>query len=394
MQMGCFIRHQAFWTDLKSAFPGEVKFNEPLKGYTSFGIGGMADCMVTVTTMEKLIKLIALVNDYQPSASEHKISDTGHRTPVTDHRISTGDDRTPVSDYKTFASDDRTPGSGHRMPFFVLGKGTNLLVKDGGIRGLVVRLGEEFGRATVQEDQIIAGAACPLSSLLRLSVQHSLSGLEFATGIPGLLGGAVYMNAGSAKEGIGYLVREVQLVYPDGSTELLAAAAGTPSGPGGLVEDCEPGGCRILSPSSCLPVQISGATGSLEFAYRRCFLPQGGIITRASVQLRQAERKESVLAQIRERYRYRAAHQPLREKSAGCIFKNPPGESAGRLIEQAGLKGISIGGAQISTIHANFINNRDNASCSDVLHLMDMIQKKVYHSFGIALEAEVQIVGE
>jgi UDP-N-acetylmuramate dehydrogenase len=286
--------------------------------------------------MEKLLELSTLADEYRSSVNGHQTSVSDHRTSVIGHGTSI---------------------SGHGMPFFVLAGGTNLLVKDGGIRGLVIRLAGEFSRASAQEDRIIAGAACPLSSLLRLSVQHGLSGLEFATGIPGLLGGAISMNAGSGEEGIGALVRDVHLVYP--------------AGPGG-----------------------AGLHPALEFSYRHCSLPAEAIITRATLQLRRVERKETILAQIRDRYKYRASHQPLREKSAGCIFKNPPGESAGKLIDQAGLKGISIGSAQVSTIHANFIINRNGASCSDVLCLMDMIQKRVYQSFGIALETEVLIVGE
>jgi len=371
---GCGIRHQDLWARLESAFPGKTGFNEPLKQYTSFGIGGPADCLVTVTSGEKLMKLLALIQEWEAGNESVRACDRENAPAL------------------------------QAMPFFVLGKGTNLLVKDGGIRGLVIRLDGEFSRASVQGDLITAGAACPLSSLLRLSIQHGLSGLEFATGIPGSLGGAIRMNAGSAEEGIGSVVREVRMVYPDGSTGALSVAAETP---GVTVKESaalsSSGGTRADSAGTS-PVQgyrydkdhlqDAGDMAMIRFAYRRCFLPREGIITHASVQLRQVERKEAIVAQIRERYRYRAAHQPLREKSAGCIFKNPPGESAGKLIEQAGLKGTSIGDAQVSTIHANFINNRGSASCSDVLRLMEMIQEKIYYSFGIVLEPEVQVVGE
>lgn len=293
---------------LKSAFPGAVKFQEPLKNHTSIGIGGPADCLATVKTLDGLRRLVSLASEY-------------------------------------------------RQPVFTLGRGSNILVGDGGIQGLVVRLGGEFCQAQAQENELTAGAACPISSLLRLSVQHRLSGLEFATGIPGACGGAVCMNAGSAEEGIGSLVRDIHLVYADGSTGALTA-------------------------------------GSLSFSYRHCSLPKGGIITSIALRLNQVEHKETILARIKERYTKRLKSQPLRDRSAGCIFKNPPGESAGRLIDQAGLKGLSIGGAQISTIHANFIINREGASCSDVLRLIDIVREKVYQSCGLILETEVVLVGE
>ncbi|MEW6380426.1 MAG: UDP-N-acetylmuramate dehydrogenase [bacterium] len=299
---------RSFADRLTSAFPGEVKFQEPMKYHTSFGIGGPAECLATVKSLDELRLLLSLADEY-------------------------------------------------RQPVFILGRGTNILVRDGGIRGLVIRLDGEFTKAGVQRHELIGGAACPLSSLLRLSVQHKLSGLEFATGIPGAFGGAVCMNAGSAEEGIGSLVRDIHLVYADGSTGVLPA-------------------------------------GSLNFSYRHCSLPEGSIITAIALQLSQVEHKEIILARIKERYTERLKSQPLRDRSAGCIFRNPPGESAGRLIDQAGLKGLSIGGAQISTIHANFIINREGASCFDVVRLIDVIREKVYQSSGFTLETEVLLVGE
>jgi UDP-N-acetylmuramate dehydrogenase len=300
--------NQAFWTQVKYFFPRSVKFHEPLKNHTSFGIGGPADCLVTVRTMEELERLIILANDYQ-------------------------------------------------QPIFVLGGGTNMLIRDGGIRGLVISLSGEFRGAEVRGRDMIGGAACPIPKVMRLAVHHSLAGLEFLAGLPGLLGGAVRMNAGSGDQGIGSLVKEIHLVYPDGSV-----------------------GVR--------------SSGALSFSYRKLPLGLGEIITRAVLQLHQDEGKEAVWSRIKERFTYRADHQPLREKSAGCIFKNPPGDSAGRLIDRAGLKGLSVGDAQVSILHANFIINRHQASCAEVLYLMDLVQKKVYQFCGIVLEPEVLVAGE
>ena len=162
---------QALWTQLKYLFPEKVRFGETLKKYTSFGIGGPADCLITIETVAELKKVIGLMNTYQ-------------------------------------------------QIFCLLGKGTNVLISDRGIRGVVVRLAGEFTQAEVRGNELIAGAACPISLLLRLSIQHTLSGLEFAVGLPGSLGGAVYMNAGSKDVGMGSLVKEIHLVCPDGSYEI------------------------------------------------------------------------------------------------------------------------------------------------------------------------------
>ncbi|MCL6583346.1 MAG: UDP-N-acetylmuramate dehydrogenase [bacterium] len=304
------MMEKAFQDRLLSTFQGVVKFQEPLKNHTSFGIGGPADCLAEVRSLDELRTLISLAREFQ-------------------------------------------------QPVFILGKGSNLLVRDGGIRGVVIRLAGEFAKVMVREgDMLAAGSASLISSLLRVSIQHRLIGLEFATGIPGTLGGALCMNAGTAEEGIGSLVKEVAVVYEDGS---LATLSGE----------------------------------KLHFSYRRsCLPPPGGIITSAILHLPHAEQGDDILARIRERYLYRLRSQPLRERSAGCIFKNPPGESAGRLIDWAGLKGVSIGGAQVSTRHGNFIINRQGATCADVLRLIELIREKVYQSFGLILETEVLVVGE
>ena len=299
---------QALWTQLKNRFPEQVSFGDYLKKYTSFGIGGPADCLITVETATELREVLGVMSYYQQT-------------------------------------------------FFLLGKGTNVLISDRGIRRVVICLAGEFTQAEVKGSELIAGAACPISLLLRLSIQHTLSGLAFAIGLPGSLGGAVYMNAGSKDVGIGSLVKEVHLVCRDGSYKIRSG------------ED-------------------------LHFSYRHSSIEPGEIITRVVLKLRKGERKEELLSRMKEGYAYRVSHQPLREKSAGCIFKNPPGGSAGELIDLAGLKGFSIGDAQVSTIHANFFINRHQASCDQILRLMDLAQKKVHQFCGVSLEPEVLIWGQ
>lgn len=300
--------NQAFLTQLKYFPLTEVNFQAKLKDYTSFGIGGPPEALVTVRTVSELQQLIVLANDYQQSV-------------------------------------------------FVLGRGTNLLVRDKGMRGLVVRLAGEFSHLEVEGSFLRAGAACSISQLLRQSIIHSLSGLEFAVGIPGSVGGAAYMNAGSGQESIGSFIQEVELLLPDGSSAV-----------------------RLRD--------------RLSFSYRQSSFNPGEIITQVVFKLEKKEGREEILSRIRERFLYRAGHQPLQEKSAGCIFKNPAGDSAGRLIDQSGCKGLAVGDAQVSQIHANFIINKNQASCAEVLHLMDMVQRRVHQSSGVLLEPEVLVVGE
>ncbi len=295
-----------FQAKLQSIDQDNLRFLEPMTEHTSFGIGGIADYLARVESKAALINLIALAKDF-------------------------------------------------RQPIFLLGQGTNILVSDRGIRGLVIQLAGEFSNAEVMEEEIIAGAACPISRLLKLSIQHHLTGLEFAVGIPGSVGGAVYLNAGSFDEAFGSFVKEVHIVYPDGS-------------------------CSVRTGNE------------LRFFYRQSSFEKE-IITKVVFHLHKVA-KESIISKIKEGYKYRISHQPIREKSAGCIFKNPTGDFAGRLIDQAGLKGLSVGDAQVSPIHANFIINREKATCRDVLLLRDLVQKRVNEVCGVLLELEVLVVGE
>jgi UDP-N-acetylmuramate dehydrogenase len=243
------------------------------------------------------------------------------------------------------------------IPWLLVGRGTNLLVRDGGIRGVVIRLGRGFQELKVWENKILAGAAVPLSRLAETAAAAGLSGLEFASGIPGSVGGAIFMNAGAYGGEIGQLIAEVSLYRPGA------------------------GFCRRTREE-------------LDFAYRRSRLQESGeILLDAQFLLVPGEAAE-IRAEMAELNRRRKDKQPLEFPSAGSVFKRPPGEYAARLIEAAGLKGARIGDAQVAEKHAGFIINRGQATAREILALIDRVKEEVYQKSGIVLETEVRVVGE
>jgi len=246
------------------------------------------------------------------------------------------------------------------IPVYILGKGTNLLVSDRGIEGVVIHLKEGFDQLKVLEEgsqlvRLEVGSSLSISQLLYRSIREGWSGLEFAAGIPGSLGGAIIMNAGIPDRTIGDLIDEVRLMDRRGEIYTLSRA-------------------------------------DLQFTYRGSNIPAGHIILGAKITL--GRRESGLIQQEVERYHQkRRATQPLYHYSAGCIFKNPPGDSAGRLIDSLGLKGLSVGDAQISHIHANFIINKGSATATQVITLMERIKALVAYSYGINLEPEIDIWG-
>ncbi|PIE61862.1 MAG: UDP-N-acetylenolpyruvoylglucosamine reductase [Desulfobacterales bacterium] len=247
------------------------------------------------------------------------------------------------------------------LPVTVIGGGSNILISDRGIRGLVLVLTKMKNRPelakTVSETTITALAGESLSSLCRISLENGLSGLEWAAGIPGTLGGAIAMNAGSFGSDIASVIQSLDLLGMD---------------------DLE---CRTVS------------IEDLNFSYRH-FDKGNNIILKAVLSLLQADTHT-----LRRRYeanlKAKKASQPVSKASGGCFFKNPsPTHPAGRLIEQAGLKGYRFQGAMVSDHHANFIINHDHASCSDILALKRLVQDRVYETFGIRLEEEVKTIGQ
>lgn len=243
-------------------------------------------------------------------------------------------------------------------PFTVIGNGSNLLVKDGGIRGLVIRLGEVFSAVSVNGLTMTAQAGAALAKLALTAQEHALTGLEFASGIPGTVGGGLFMNAGAYD--------------------------------GNLSDVCT--GAKLLDIGT---LEIFDVTAQeLKLGYRTSVMQDGRLIClEANFLLRQGDR-EQIRARMDELNRRRREKQPLSYPSAGSTFKRPEGHFAGALIEQAGLKGLSAGGAQVSEKHAGFIINTGGATARDVLELIETVKKRVYDMSGVMLEPEVRITGE
>ncbi len=252
-------------------------------------------------------------------------------------------------------------------PLFVLGEGTNLLVKDRGIRGIVISLKESFkaveppvfGKTAENKDKAVirVGAGVKLSYLAKFAARYSLTGIEHLVGIPGSIGGAVTMNAGAEGTEIGPFIKSVTRITPDGEIEVLKG------------ED-------------------------ITFLYRKAVFPsEGGIVIEAELEFAKGDTK-AIHETMNSHLARRSSTQPLTVPNSGSIFKNPPGDKAGRLIEAAGLKGTTFGQAGVSLKHANFIVNKGDASAENVLDLIDHIQKTVEENSGVKLETEIVVVGE
>jgi UDP-N-acetylmuramate dehydrogenase len=242
-------------------------------------------------------------------------------------------------------------------PLMVIGNGSNLVVRDGGIRGAVLHLGEGFSKLESEGEAIRAQGGALLSRVAAEAMRLGLCGMEFAAGIPGSVGGAAAMNAGAYGGEMKDVVREVRAVTPEGGIVRLA-------------------------------------NGEMRYGYRRSrALEEGLIVAAVELALKRGDAGES--RRLAEEYAaQRRQKQPLELPSAGSFFKRPPGNYAGTLIEKAGLKGVSVGGAKVSEKHAGFIVNAGNATAADILALMALVRRKVWEDSGVALEPEVRIVGE
>ena len=284
---------------------GTVQFDAPLKDYTSFRIGGPADVLVEPADIDDVARLVRQTR-------------------------------------------------AQKLPLFVVG-GTNLLIRDKGIRGVVVSLGKL--RAIKEEPGAVlyAEGGVGMPTLIGYAIRHSLAGLEWAAGIPGTVAGCVVMNAGTRLGEMKDSVKAVRLVNMDGD----------------IVD---------------LPVS------EIPFAYRRATLPPG-IVVGVWLQLKAGVRTE-IEKVVKDYLHYRRDTQPLTLPSAGCVFKNPPKDSAGRVIDAAGLKGAQVGDAQVSDKHANFIVNQGQASARDVLALIRKVRAAVARKTGVKLELELKVVGQ
>lgn len=291
----------------KEVFP-HARFDEPLRRHTTFRIGGPADCFLEISGSRGL------------------------------------------GDVLRFSRDKK-------LPFLILGRGSNLLVLDGGFRGIVARLRGEFEKVEFLEgDRVRAGAGVRLPQLISLCSERGLGGAEPLVGVPGTVGGALVMNAGTREAEIGPLVLETRVM------------------------DQETGQERVL-------------TGpELSFSYRRSSLVDR-LILDCVLQLKAAD-KVDIIKRIQDHQQRRLRTQPIHTFNVGSIFKNPPGRFVAQLIEEAGLKGFTRGGARVSPLHANFIENARNASAADVLDLIGEIRAKVKAKHGVDLELEIKIVGQ
>ncbi len=296
--------------ELVQRLPGAVAlFAEPLSAHTSFSVGGPCDLMLILSQMYELQEALSYCHE-------------------------------------------------HSLPWFVLGRGSNLLVSDRGVRMVAIKLAGQFSDYHIDEKGcVLAGAAVPLAALARACAQAGWKGLEFCAGIPGSLGGGAIMNAGAYEGQMADVVKRVELVEPPHASVWREAK-------------------------------------DLAFAYRKSNLQYAPtVVTRVEMALTRGD-PVTLVARIDELERKRWQKQPLELPSAGSFFKRPPGHYAAALIEKAGLKGVRIGGAQVSPLHAGFIVNADHAKAADILALMHHVQSEVHEKFGILLEPEVRILPE
>lgn len=285
-----------------------IKYDEPLKNHSSLGIGGPADVFCSPGNIEDLKKVISIFKEYN-------------------------------------------------KPFLVIGNGTNLLILDNGIRGLIINLNKDFKKIEFSDKIVKVGAGVSLVHLSKMVLNRELSGLEFACAIPGTLGGAIINNASFKGNCMADVVQNVTFLTRENKIERTSKS-------------------------------------NLNFHYRECNLKGKPVIILEATLLLKKGNKEEIESKIKQNIEIRKSRQPLDKFSAGSIFKNPPGYYAGELIEKVGAKGLSRGKAEISTRHANFIVNNGGASARDILYLMEEIEKRVKKNFGIKLEREIEILGE
>ncbi len=287
---------------------GEVRIRELMRNHTTFRIGGPADIFALPDSVEDVKRII----NYARAS---------------------------------------------KIPFCVIGNGSNLLVSDNGIRGIVVKIGKRMGHVEFDGESVKAQAGELLSKLSRMAAEQELSGLEFSTGIPGTLGGAVVMNAGSGGQDISQILASVKVINAEGGIVKIGR------------EDC-------------------------DFQYRGSrFKHSGEIVLEVKLRLQRGG-PAAIKDKMKELMGKRKRTTPLNYPNAGSIFKNPEGDSAGRLIEQAGCKGVRKGDAQVSDLHANWIVNQGQARASDVLDLISYMQDAVQRTFGVQLDLEISCICE
>ncbi|OXM15685.1 UDP-N-acetylmuramate dehydrogenase [Paenibacillus herberti] len=300
----------SWMAELERANVGEIRQDVPLARYTTWRIGGPADVLIIPTGKQELILTMSIL----------------HRSGV---------------------------------PWTIIGKGSNMLVSDKGIRGVVIKAGDALDYVEFDGTQLRAGAAYSIIKLTVMAGKQGLTGLEFAGGIPGTVGGAVYMNAGAHGSDVSRIFKSAEIVLETGEL-------------------------------------VTWGPEEMAFSYRHSRLQEEGsrgVVLEAVLELHNGDRKEIAAALATHKERRRRT-QPLQQPSCGSVFRNPPGNYAAKLVEESGLKGFSIGGAQVSTMHANFIVNTGQATAEDVLTLIAHIRSTVKNRTGIELMPEVLVVGE
>lgn len=287
---------------------GKVLFDEPMKDHTSFKIGGPADVMIIPNSEEDLINAVKLCRE-------------------------------------------------NKVQFFIMGNGTNLLVQDGGMRGVVIKINEGLNNIKRSGNNIYCQAGALLTAVSRFAMNESLTGMEFSNGIPGTIGGAVTMNAGA---------------YGGEMKDVIISV-------------------RALDKENNI-LELSNE--EMNFRYRGSKVVDDGLIV-LSIEIGLKPGKyEDIKAIIDDLTFKRTSKQPLELPSAGSTFKRPVGYFAGKLIEDSGLKGLRHGGAQVSSKHCGFVVNVDNATCKEVMELIKLVQKTVRDNFGVDIETEIKIIGE
>lgn len=280
----------------------KIKQNQKLKDYTTIGIGGSVPVVYLPETESEFAELL-----------------------------------------QTLTKEKRS--------YRILGNGSNILADDLGVPEAVIVTRQMQRIFEADGQRVTVDAGYPMAQLAYQTASRSLSGLEFAVGIPGSIGGVVRMNAGAHGQTISEVVHSVAMILPNGHT-------------------------------------VTANNAELRFTYRSSAIPRDAVITRVMLQLKAGESRE-IHDRIRKNNDWRISTQPIREKSAGCIFKNPDNSTAGKLIEDSGLKGFSIGGAMVSDVHGNFIVNKRNATFTDTLKLIDHIKRVVREKQGVSLEEEI-----
>ncbi len=285
-----------------------IKIEEPMKNHTTFRVGGPAEYFVEVNSKESLVNTIQLCKEY--GANYH-----------------------------------------------IIGNGSNLLVSDAGIRGVVIQVYKQLNEIEVKDKTMVVQAGALLNKVARTAQNHELTGMEFAAGIPGTIGGAVAMNAGAYGGEMKDIVERVTVVTIEGELKTYEKQ-------------------------------------DLEFGYRHSIISErGDIVVEVELQLQQGDAEE--MKRITEELKHkRVSKQPLEFPSAGSTFKRPEGHFAGKLIEDAGLRGYAVGGAQVSEKHCGFVINRGDATASDIVRLIEDVQAKVKQLYDVELELEVRKIGD